>query len=894
SESIFKESKAYKWDLACTCFNSSESTSLNPGHCYNSSGTSIKTFANGESQYPFNIIDVGDKMIINASYNSTHPGIWVENEYSNRVNITPSLPTLWQEDIDWNDYAGADGQAFLTAGEKFRVCVRANNTFDGDEHIIFDHLHLIRKTASEVFVFRKDGSYLEDNEFLHIEIKSHEETGLTYQKCSDWLLSPSYIKGQNNWKVAFNIVVEGYDQEVELNSDRFTIFGERRDKDYIDYLTLNDVNFTYDNATEGEYVQLQLNITNNHPTKDVKLRSIYQLYSNWNLTVSSSRNIDVTPYSLKDYINPDESSFTIEGVFPKNYTSISNSPRFKVPYNLKNQDMYDIIAGTTTLYFGNNYEYEIKWPTTNNPTIDISYYDYEITNLSTTISNTQTSSCSPITIQTTYNDLVSHTNATTEEDQHYILRGCFEDTTNDYYFDCVNIELQPDHGESQTWNFTTTLPYVSSTVESEIDVWVYTYDSTNTDEQCYHCGEEVFAFSGDEGDATFNISTTLTDECKYSKRSIVGEDDDMYLSWRMTDSLNNLTYSNQRQAEALEGVENKTGTFHLAVDCPSWGHISSELPCVITAQIEDSQIVQKEVDFTCYITNGSSTYSSLNFNQMVTRSRVILNRNFVIPSSLIESNQYILQCHADYYNLGSRRDSFYDTFTAVSPTSPTGPLKEASSTEKNISEEVIEKIPSPENISTPEITGRVVEEVKLIDAGEKIKKTLLRFSIIDYLFGLVIILLVISIIFLATRKRERKEKKKIKKHRRKYNLKFKITKLHKKIFLIAILTILVLSLFAGCFYKYNLMKNKQNNLFKIQQQRDSDNLMCYNSSKYMAGEHGYFVKDRMFRGIIISFFVILMIILLFKALNIQLELKIGKNTSSGKRSRIKIRRKKRK
>lgn len=328
-DTIFKESNQYKWDISCTCFNSSESNSFTPGHCYNSSGTSIKTFANGESQYPFNITDVGDKMIINASHNDTHPGIWVENEHGYRVNTTPSLSTVWQEDIDWNDYAEADGQAFLTAGEKFRVCVRANNTFDGDEHITFDHLHLIRKTGSEVFVYRKDGSYLDDNKFLHIEIKSHEETGLTYQKCSDWLLLPTYIKGQNNWKIAFHMQVEGYDQDVELNSDRFTIFGERRDKDYINFLTLNNVSFNYDNVTEGEYVQIQLNITNNHPYRNSDIKMIFQLFSDWNVTAPSARTIDVAPYDTEDYLNPDGLSFTLEGVFPSNFTSFSNSPRFK-------------------------------------------------------------------------------------------------------------------------------------------------------------------------------------------------------------------------------------------------------------------------------------------------------------------------------------------------------------------------------------------------------------------------------------------------------------------------------------------------------------------------------------------------------------------------------------
>jgi hypothetical protein len=119
-----------------------------------------------------------------------------------------------------------------------------------------------------------------------------------------------------------------------------------------------------------------------------------------------------------------------------------------------------------------------------------------------------------------------------------------------------------------------------------------------------------------------------------------------------------------REIEALEGIENKTGTFHLDVNCPSTGTIGGTITCPITAYVEDSQTMQKEVDFTCHISDGVSTYSSTNFNQMITRNAVTISRDFAIPSSFSDGTQYVLQCYADYYNLGSRRDSFYDTFTA--------------------------------------------------------------------------------------------------------------------------------------------------------------------------------------------------------------------------------------
>lgn len=117
-----------------------------------------------------------------------------------------------------------------------------------------------------------------------------------------------------------------------------------------------------------------------------------------------------------------------------------------------------------------------------------------------------------------------------------------------------------------------------------------------------------------------------------------------------------------RQVEALEGIENRTGTFRLDLDCPSTVDIGDDMVCALTAQIEDTQLVQKEVDFTCFIATTIGQLSSVNFNQMVTRSSVYLNKTFYIPDSLSRGDSYVLQCHADYYNFGSRRDSFYDTF----------------------------------------------------------------------------------------------------------------------------------------------------------------------------------------------------------------------------------------
>lgn len=176
-----------------------------------------------------------------------------------------------------------------------------------------------------------------------------------------------------------------------------------------------------------------------------------------------------------------------------------------------------------------------------------------------------------------------------------------------------------------------------------------------------------------------NTSSTLTEGVDFVLEFL--EDDNIEIEirnvpltntgtewWNITlefyDHLLNNTLLQDRQAAALESIENKTGTFHLDVDCEaSWG-IGTAIPCVITAQVEDTQLVQKEVDFTCYIHENGEKISALNFNKMVTRTPFTITKSFLIPNSFGKNTEHTLQCEARYYNLGSRTDFFFDTFLA--------------------------------------------------------------------------------------------------------------------------------------------------------------------------------------------------------------------------------------
>jgi hypothetical protein len=294
--------------------------------------------------------------------------------------------------------------------------------------------------------------------------------------------------------------------------------------------------------------------------------------------------------------------------------------------------------------------------------------------------------------------------------------------------------------------------------------------------------------------------------------------------WNITLDFRNLEL---RQTEALEGIENKTGTFHLDVNCPSSGTIGSDMDCIITAYVEDSQTVQKEVDFTCYISDGITQYSSVNFNQMITQNAVSLSRTFAIPSTFNGGTQYVLQCHANYYNLGSRKDSFYDTFIASSP--------------RGISGIGGERAP---------ITGGVVDEKEKKD--KDIRDIIAKFNPFSpkrnwaFIFIEIVVIAGIGILLLLAWKNRKKQKT---------HIKYKQSSL-KRIFQTILILISIVAIIFAIFYLYNNIKVTNISSATIQ---------------------GSLVKDL----ILIGFFV-LMAIIIFKVFNIRGEIKFGNNYSTRK------------
>ena len=333
---------------------------------------------------------------------------------------------------------------------------------------------------------------------------------------------------------------------------------------------------------------------------------------------------------------------------------------------------------------------------------------------------------------------------------------------------------------------------------------------------------------------------------------------------RSTSALEGINESEYRQADALEGIENKTGTFHLDVDCPSSGQIGNNIACIINAYVEDSQTVQKEVDFTCHISDGISTYSSVNFNQMITRNALSMSRTFAIPSTFSDGTQYVLQCHADYYNLGSRRDSFYDTFTA----SITTVVEDSSGGGSSGGT-------TPKKERGPGITGGAIDE------GEpRQSPDINEFNPFSpdrnwaFIFVEIVILIgIISFIGLLLKKRK-KEHHHYHPHK---NHKSDFEGMIKKVFAWIFILLVIFGLGVGIFYGYSFVKDSFSKEAGLEQTAISG--VGETSQILLQGDLTksiflIFIAVLIIALIIIIFTTILVLIM-FKLLNIRGELKFG-------------------
>ena len=262
---------------------------------------------------------------------------------------------------------------------------------------------------------------------------------------------------------------------------------------------------------------------------------------------------------------------------------------------------------------------------------------------------------------------------------------------------------------------------------------------------------------------------------------------------------------------------------------------------MVTAYVEDSQLMEKEVDFTCYISDGTSAYSSVNFNQMITKTAVSVSRDFAVPSTFTSGQQYVLQCHADYYNLGSRRDSFYDTFTA-STTSEDGGSSGGSGPSAGITGGVVGAGDDEEEKDF----GDILDEFNPFSPNRNWAFIFVEFIVI---IGLIVFICLCI-------------KKKRKQQHHNYSSQKNWKSVIWKIFLVLLCLGVVVGIIAELFYGFVPVKNALSDLFVVE-------------GVFL--QSGSILQDGLFRAMILIAFMTLIIIILFKVLNVRGELKFGKD-----------------
>ncbi|MCW8965452.1 MAG: hypothetical protein OQK82_02010 [Candidatus Pacearchaeota archaeon] len=193
--------------------------------------------------------------------------------------------------------------------------------------------------------------------------------------------------------------------------------------------------------------------------------------------------------------------------------------------------------------------------------------------------------------------------------------------------------------------------------------------------------------------------------------------------------------------------------------------------------------------------------------------------------------EMFLQCHADYYNFGSRRDSFYDTFV----TSGVAQTTSSGGRTRHGDGGIIS------NESKGIFTGFAI-------AGNETPKIEFKWRDIPFIpenkyqaiaTGFMIFV-VLSILFLMLRQK------------RKFSPHFKFSSLR----LIFGIIIFLIVLFGIGIFIYDLFIQKFLN----------SGLMSYS-----------YLQDPLFRGIIFMSFIIIAVIILFKTLNIRMEIKLGED-----------------
>ena len=647
TEAFFDADAQYLADINCYCPTGSTT------QCFNA-----EIGASGQSLQAFNIDDLGDAMIIRKwssgddFVTGAYPTVWLNNEFDGKTEIVDGPTNIPQENIGWLGYnntlhfnSTTNGQGFLTAGHPASLCLTIENTFEVEKFVMISQVSFDDDTIGQHF-FPESVETGEELSGEHIILRTSIKPNSTdgpQTVCSQELLMPEHVFGANDIDINFHLNVEGFEQNIEGESDEFAYFAQQIGKDYVNWITINNFTFIETNATEGEPVQLLWNVSSNHPNHPVLFKLTYEMLSDFSRDLKTER---VVQTFSPDFPNRpiDGAGFVVFGDIPPGLTNeLFESPLFNIPYDLFDRDLTDVVGMNFEVMFGSSYQFDIELDQDEIPTIDIIGKQLDVFNVSTSVGvGGSTLACNNIDITFEYDNPLS--NATVIDNEKFVANICTDDVLNNIYLDCTSIVVDPLVGDAQSSTFSIPVPPLISSGETtvEYEVWVYNYeDESDNTGDCLNCGELVEFYSAST--AQFNVTPNTNSSCTYSSDYFGGGDKTLQLL--------------DRQATALESIENKTGVFLFELACPA--SASGGIDCTLAVQVEDPSVTSKETQFYCYLENEES---GIQFNQLINNSLSEIDISLSIPTRYIEGESYTAYCEADYFNFGQIHQETFDSF----------------------------------------------------------------------------------------------------------------------------------------------------------------------------------------------------------------------------------------
>lgn len=125
----------------------------------------------------------------------------------------------------------------------------------------------------------------------------------------------------------------------------------------------------------------------------------------------------------------------------------------------------------------------------------------------------------------------------------------------------------------------------------------------------------------------------------------------------------NILDLDKRTTEALEGIENKTGTFLFTVNAPS-SHLAGEsMLFTLTAMIESTE-ASREVEFECFIPVNGVERNTITWTKMLFPGILYTNSRYInVPDNL--TGTQLLRCDLNQFSLGGQSIPAQDSFDII-------------------------------------------------------------------------------------------------------------------------------------------------------------------------------------------------------------------------------------